>query len=452
MTAVFGTPVAAVLLAVELLLFEWRPRSLRSRWPPPAPAARPAALLADHRLLSAGAALPRAAAPAARRRRPARARWPSGWSAGSLAWLLTACVYGAEDALQAPAHPLDVVAGDRRRRRRGRRAHRPARARRRLRLDPRRAGRQPRRPTRSLLLLASSSSIWSIALGSGTSGGDPRAAADDRRRGGRHGRAVPARRVTRRLGAARHGRRAGRGDALAVHGVVFAFELTHDLNALLPLLIACVSAHARQRRWCCGARSSPRRSPGGASTSCASTAVDPLEALFVRDVMTTNVLTVEPGRPIADLAALLTATTGSAASGCIRCCAMGRWSGSSGGARSQEAVDGRGRATPRSAELMRPDRRLRRRDAADSAADRMSSSRWACCRSSSGPDPTRLWAWWARTRPAAGPRSAARRGAPPRADHPSAPAARPAPRPVRSGGRPTGWGLIGGRWARFRSR
>jgi H+/Cl- antiporter ClcA len=28
MTAVFGTPIAAVLFAVELLLFEWRPRSL----------------------------------------------------------------------------------------------------------------------------------------------------------------------------------------------------------------------------------------------------------------------------------------------------------------------------------------------------------------------------------------------------------------------------------------
>src|SRR5450830_1843447 len=28
MTAIFGTPAAAVLLAVELLLFEWRPRSL----------------------------------------------------------------------------------------------------------------------------------------------------------------------------------------------------------------------------------------------------------------------------------------------------------------------------------------------------------------------------------------------------------------------------------------
>ena len=28
MTAIFGTPIAAVLLAVELLLFEWRPRSL----------------------------------------------------------------------------------------------------------------------------------------------------------------------------------------------------------------------------------------------------------------------------------------------------------------------------------------------------------------------------------------------------------------------------------------
>ena len=31
MTAIFGTPVAAVLLAVELLLFEWRPRSFISR-------------------------------------------------------------------------------------------------------------------------------------------------------------------------------------------------------------------------------------------------------------------------------------------------------------------------------------------------------------------------------------------------------------------------------------
>jgi CIC family chloride channel protein len=28
MSATFGTPVAAVLLAVELLLFEWKPRSL----------------------------------------------------------------------------------------------------------------------------------------------------------------------------------------------------------------------------------------------------------------------------------------------------------------------------------------------------------------------------------------------------------------------------------------
>src|SRR6185295_13228497 len=28
MTATFGTPIAAVLLAVELLLFEWKPRSM----------------------------------------------------------------------------------------------------------------------------------------------------------------------------------------------------------------------------------------------------------------------------------------------------------------------------------------------------------------------------------------------------------------------------------------
>src|SRR5246500_2754389 len=28
MTAIFGTPIAALLLAVELLLFEWKPRSM----------------------------------------------------------------------------------------------------------------------------------------------------------------------------------------------------------------------------------------------------------------------------------------------------------------------------------------------------------------------------------------------------------------------------------------
>ena len=38
MAAIFATPVAAVLLAVELMLFEWRPRSfIPLAWLPPSP-------------------------------------------------------------------------------------------------------------------------------------------------------------------------------------------------------------------------------------------------------------------------------------------------------------------------------------------------------------------------------------------------------------------------------
>ena len=46
------------------------------------------------------------------------------------------------------------------------------------------------------------------------------------------------------MAAGQHGGGHGRHDALAVDGVLFALELTHDVNALLPLLIACVVAHA----------------------------------------------------------------------------------------------------------------------------------------------------------------------------------------------------------------
>ncbi len=59
MTAVFGTPVAAVLLAVELLLFEWRPRSLL-----PVIMACAAAAFCRPLLLEAGPLFPMQTAPA----------------------------------------------------------------------------------------------------------------------------------------------------------------------------------------------------------------------------------------------------------------------------------------------------------------------------------------------------------------------------------------------------
>ena len=104
MTAVFGTPVAAVLLAVELLLFEWRPRSMI-----------PVALAACSAEACAKRLSPTVCCA---RRRSSRctltARLPFsvtagavlvGVACGGLAWVMTRCVYGAEDLFgRLPLH------------------------------------------------------------------------------------------------------------------------------------------------------------------------------------------------------------------------------------------------------------------------------------------------------------------------------------------------------------
>ena len=125
MAATFGTPMAAVLLAVELLLFEWKPRSLI----PVALASAVAALLRPY-LLGAGPLFP--VAPHDRCRRPAllsSAASSGCWRACSRS-LLTLAVYAAEDAVPPLADPLDVVAG----------ARRAGRRRRRLLIQPRALG------------------------------------------------------------------------------------------------------------------------------------------------------------------------------------------------------------------------------------------------------------------------------------------------------------------------
>ncbi len=99
MTGIFGTPVAAVLLAVELLLFEWKPRSF-------IPVATAAVIAAAWRPLLFGAAplFPFAADP--------MLPWwgiglcaAMGLLAGLGSGLLTAMVYGFEDLFQRlPLH------------------------------------------------------------------------------------------------------------------------------------------------------------------------------------------------------------------------------------------------------------------------------------------------------------------------------------------------------------
>jgi H+/Cl- antiporter ClcA len=104
MTAVFGTPMASVLLAVELLLFELKPRSLI----PVAAASIVATALRAH-LASAGFLAPAPLFPV-----PAHPALGDdvllgaiavGLIGGLLAWLLTVAVYGAEDAFsRLPIH------------------------------------------------------------------------------------------------------------------------------------------------------------------------------------------------------------------------------------------------------------------------------------------------------------------------------------------------------------
>ncbi len=99
MTAVFATPVASVLLAVELLLFEWKPRSFI----PVLTACVTAAVERDY-LLPAGPIFPHAAALA-----PTPilllACCLLGLFCGLASGLLTAMVYAAEDAFgKLPIH------------------------------------------------------------------------------------------------------------------------------------------------------------------------------------------------------------------------------------------------------------------------------------------------------------------------------------------------------------
>ncbi len=85
-------------------------------------------------------------------------------------------------------------------------------------------------------------------------------------------------------------------------GIIFALELTHDVNMMLPLLLAVIMAHGftvltlravdpdRKGR-------PPRLSPE--PRIC----VDPLEILFVREVMRANIVGAAGGRARADFRA-----------------------------------------------------------------------------------------------------------------------------------------------------
>lgn len=83
-------------------------------------------------------------------------------------------------------------------------------------------------------------------------------------------------------------------------GVIFAFELTGDYHSILPLLIACVTAHAFTVLTMARSILTEKISRRGHHLS-REYVVDPLEALSVEDVMRTNVTAFPAETTIAEL-------------------------------------------------------------------------------------------------------------------------------------------------------
>ncbi|WP_413993739.1 chloride channel protein [Labrys okinawensis] len=237
MTAVFGTPIAAIMLAVELLLFEWSPRSFI----PVAVAAIVAAV--ERSLLGMPAPLfPFSGSVAVTV--PGLGGWVLiGILAGLLSGLLTQLVYACEDGfLKLPLHwmwwpligGLVVGLGGL--------------------VDPHALGvgydniagmlQGNVVAKTALLLLVVKAIIWSVALGSGTSGG---VLAPLLIMGGAMGAALagflpdappgfwPLLAMASTMGGTMRS---------PLTATFFAVELTGNTHVLLPLITACGTAHA----------------------------------------------------------------------------------------------------------------------------------------------------------------------------------------------------------------
>jgi CIC family chloride channel protein len=237
MSAIFATPIAALLIAVELLLFEWKPRSFV-----PVAAACVVAYLLRTPLLGAGPIFPVAAHDVLSASELGIAL-VVGLLAGLGSAVLTAMVYGAEDAFaKLPMHYMwwpvigGVVIGVGGL------------------LQPRALG-VGYDTIRDLLsghligafvlgLLVTKAIIWSVALGSGTSGG---VLAPLLIMGGALG-AIEARWIHVGDSAlwAMISMAAMMGGTMRspLTAIAFLLELTHDVELLPGLLVGCVAAHA----------------------------------------------------------------------------------------------------------------------------------------------------------------------------------------------------------------
>ena len=298
MSATFAAPVASVLLAVELLLFEWKPRSLI-----PVALASAAAAAARGLFLEPGPLFPVPAHPANIGIEALGACVVAGILAGVLSLLLTKAVYASEDAFaKLPIHWMwwpaiggiavglgglifpqalgvgydmigNLLQGD-----------------------------VPFKIIAGVLIVKSL--IWAISLGSGTSGG---VLAPLLMMGGALGGIdaifLPAEGAgfwpLVSMGAILGGTMRS-----PLTGIVFAIELTHDLNMLLPLLVAVTIAHGFTVLTLGRSILTEKIARRGFHMS-REYALDPLEITFAREVMRTDIIALPESLTISDLDKLI---------------------------------------------------------------------------------------------------------------------------------------------------
>jgi CIC family chloride channel protein len=282
MSATFASPVAAVLLAVELLLFEWKPRSMI-----PVALASAVAAVARRYLLGVGPLFPVPVHPLFIGPKGLLGCALVGLLAGALSALLTISVYAAEDAFQRlkihwmwwPAiGGLAIGLGGL--------------------VFPQALGvgydtigglLQGSVTTRVIVgVLLVKWFIWAVSLGSGTSGG---VLAPLLMMGGALGGIEAMFLPNEGAGfwpLISMGAILGGTMRSPFTSIVFAFELTHDANVFLPLLVGSVIAYAFTVLTLRRSILTEKVARRGYHLS-REYAVDPLEILFVREVMRTKI-------------------------------------------------------------------------------------------------------------------------------------------------------------------
>src|SRR6266478_6139636 len=293
MSATFASPVAAVLLAVELLLFEWKPRSLI-----PVALASAVAAVVRRYILGFGPLFPVPAHPLFIGPKGLLGCAFVGLLAGVLSALLTLSVYAAEDSFQKlrihwmwwPAigglaiglgglvFPQALGVG----------------------YDTIGSLLQGSVTTKVILgVLLVKWFIWAVSLGSGTSGG---VLAPLLMMGGALGGLEAMFLPNEGAGfwpLISMGAILGGTMRSPFTSIIFAFELTHDANVFLPLLVGSVIAHAFTVLTLKRSILTEKVARRGYHLS-REYAVDPLEILFVREVMRTNIVVLPAARALGE--------------------------------------------------------------------------------------------------------------------------------------------------------